>query len=291
MFVDLVKNIKKLYHIFRYNNKPWHRVCGAVFMRLPFDIGKIIRITIRVQDYYIRLHSSSLSVAFWCNPSGRTPDYTFITNYLKTNDIYIDVGANIGTTLIPAAKKVNGGKVIGFEPHPRIFSYLEENVLLNDLKSNVSLHNCALGSEQGMLLFSSRRADDMNRLLLKGRGIEVPVKLLDDFGGELSNIALMKIDVEGYEKFVIEGGIKTLEKTQCIYFEISNEHCDMYGYSLKELLVLLEKMGFNLFIKAGDRRLSPMRCDYKLSVHHTDAFAIRNLENFTKRTGWEICDV
>jgi len=286
--IGLIKDIKRMVHIFRHGERPWRRVVGAVLMRFPFDVGKIVNINIKIQDYCIRLHSSSLSVALWCNPECRNPDHEFITSYLKPADVYIDIGANIGTTLIPAAKKIKGGKVLGFEPHPRIFSYLEENVALNDLNSQVLLHNCALGCEQGVLSFSSRRADDMNRLLLNGRGIDVHVKLLDSFCSDFDDIALMKIDVEGYEKFVIEGGIKTITKTKCIYFEISREYSNTYGYSMKDLLVLLELNGFNLFIKVGDCLLSSINCEYQLLAHHSNAFAIRDIDDFVARTRWNI---
>ncbi len=128
---------------------------------------------------------------------------------VRSNDIYIDVGANIGTSLIPAAKSIKGGTAIGFEPHPKVFKYLKENVSLNNLEDSVELHNCAMGNEPGYLEFSENRGDDTaNKVMLTGKGITVPVKLLDDIGERYSRIDLVKIDVEGYEKFVIEGGIK-----------------------------------------------------------------------------------
>ena len=227
-----------------------------------------------------------MSVNYWKNPNNRISDYKFITGYLRENDVYIDVGANIGTTLIPAAKTIKGGKAIGFEPHPRIFSYLMENVSLNNLGDNIELYNCAVGSERGSINFSSGRADDCNKVLITRGGIKVPVKLLDDFVTKFSKIDLMKIDVEGYEKFVVEGGIKALAKTQCIYFEVSEEHFRDFGYSLKDLLNQLENMGFHLFLRKQAGVLEPINPAFELS----DAFAIRNIDNFLSRTGWSIYD-
>lgn len=285
------KKINTVLNIMRNDKRPIRRLLGSVLLRLPFDIAKVSCIKIKIHDYFIRLHSSSMSVAFWCNPEERTVDYMFITRYLKKDDTYIDVGANIGTTVIPATKAIQGGKAIGFEPHPKIFSYLKENIVLNNLGNNIELHNCALGNKRGQLCFSSKRTDDMNNVLLQGKGIDVPVKLLDDFSENLSNIALVKIDVEGYEKFVIEGGTKTLEKTQCIYFEVSSKHFETFGYSIEDLLITLEKMGFNLFQKKQSKLLAPISCQHKFSVGCTNAFAIRDIENFIERTGWQIYDV
>lgn len=283
--MNKLKNILKT--IFN-DEKPLRRLLSEIIMRLPFDIGSFLHIKIRVQDYFIGLHQSSLSIAFWFNPNDRISDYKFITSYLKENDIYIDVGANIGTTLIPAANSIKGGKAIGFEPHPKIFSYLKDNISLNNQENSVELHNCALGNERGYLNFSSNRWDDMNKILTEGIGIKIPIKLLDDIGEKYAKIDLIKIDVEGYEKFVILGGIKTLKKTECIYFEISEEQFGLFQYSMKDLLIILENMDFQLFINKVPYKLESINSDYNLSMHHTNAFAIRNIEDFKRRTGWQI---
>jgi FkbM family methyltransferase len=254
---------------------------------LAFDLGKFLGLKIRIQDYYIRLHPTALSLAHWCNPNARISDYKFITSYLKNGDVYLDVGANVGTTIIPAAKVVKEGKAIGFEPHPKIFSYLKDNVALNNLGKTVELHNCALGHERGYINFSSERADDCNRVV-EGVAIRVPVKLLDDFGAQFSKIDLIKMDVEGYEKFVCDGGINTLGKTGCIYFEMSEEMFRRYGYSVKDFLIGLDKKGFHLFVKNQPEGLEPISSEYKLPVHHKNAFAIKNVQDFVTRTGWQV---
>jgi hypothetical protein len=118
--------------------------------------------------------------------------------------------------------------------------------------------------------------------------MEVPVRLLDEFGADYSRIDLIKIDVEGYEKFVCEGGLKTLEKTGCIYFEMSEEMFQRYGYSVKDFLSGLNRNGFHLFLRKQPGMLEPLKCDHKLSIHHTNAFAIRNIPEFIRRTGWQI---
>ena len=273
------------------DDKPLRRLAGIVLTRLPFDAGKLFRINIRIQDYYIRLHSSSLSVKYWKNPNSRICDYKFITSYLKEDDIYIDVGANIGTTLIPAAMTTKGGKAIGFEPHPKIFSYLMENVSLNNLESSIDLHNCAIGNKRGYLNFSSERTDDCNKVLLSKNGMTVPVKLLDDFVENYSKIDLIKIDVEGYEKFVVEGGIKAIEKTACIYFEVSEIYFRGFGYSMKQLLTKFEEIGFSLYIRKQSGMLESINSEYHPSVHSAiNVFAIRDINDFLRRTGWRIYD-
>lgn len=282
--------LKRIVKILCQDQHPLSRLLVILLMKVPFDVGKLIRITIKVQDFSIRLHSTALSMSYWHNPWYGASEYIFITSYLKPNDVYLDVGANIGTTLIPAAKSVKGGRAIGFEPHPKVFTYLLENIALNNLEKQVELHNCALGSMRGLVNFSTNKMDNQNRVLLSKSGMLVPLRRLDDFSQHYSAVALLKIDVEGYEKFVLEGGKRTLEKTECVYCEVSDEHFNAFGYSVRDLLVLFSDMGFRLYRSKEPGILEPINCDYRPSVHHENIFALRSPNRFIGRTGWIIVE-
>jgi len=255
--------------------------------RLPFDIARILTVKIQVRDYAILLHStSSLSLAFWCNSNSRGGDYEFLTSYLRPGDVYLDIGANIGTTLIPAAKRVEGGQALGFEPHPEIFRFLQENVALNGLTERVVVRNCALGNRTGHVIFSNERNDDRNRVMSGGKGVEVEMMTLDDIGQEYARVDLIKVDVEGYEKYVFEGGRNTLAKTECVYFEVCEEHFQHFGYSIRDVLAMLEELGFTLFRKEGERAVRSVDRDHLLSEHHTNLIAMKDVDAFLGRTGW-----
>ena len=62
-----------------------------------------------------------------------------------------------------------------------------------------------------------------------------------------NRISLLKIDVEGYELFVFKGGEKTLEKTDCIYFEVVERLYQNFGYSSKDVFDFLFKKNFEIF--------------------------------------------
>jgi len=183
---------------------------------------------------------------------------------------------------------VEGANAIGFEPHPKIFSYLKENIKLNNLSNKVELHNCALGNQRGELNFSSLRNDDTNKVITFGKGISVPVNLLNNFAKNHDSINLLKIDVEGYEKFVIEGGLDVLRKTQCVYFEMSEEQFGFYNYKVKDLLELFEEMNFYIYLLKKPKTIELIDKNHQLKVHHTNAFAVRNIDAFLSRTGWHI---
>jgi FkbM family methyltransferase len=284
----LLDKIHKLFKLVRDDKKPLHRLLYIILKTLPFDLGKSLKMTIKVQDYIIYLNKSSLSLGFFYNPNDRQTDYSFITSYLKKNDIYYDIGANIGTTIIPAAISVGEqGKVIGIEPHPKIFSYLIRNISLNNL-NNVELYNFAVGNERKYIKLSDENYDDTNSILIEGDGIGVKMLLLDDFTNNYTIINLLEIDVEGYEKYVVEGGRHTLNKSECIYFELCDEHFSYYGYSVKYLLTMLEDMGFYLFIRNGLKSIKQIDRYYLSTMHHSNAFGLKDISNFLRRTGWRI---
>lgn len=128
----------------------------------------------------------------------------------------LDVGANIGCTSILFGARAR--RVISFEPSPTTFQFLRRNIEVAGL-SNVELHNCALGSESRMsqLTFAaSNRAGGFvsdKTTASAGHVTEaISIRRLDDIAGGLSLDALdlIKIDVEGFERSVLEGGRETL---------------------------------------------------------------------------------
>src|SRR5262249_1009140 len=153
-------------------------------------------------------------------------------------------GANVGLLTIVGSKAVGStGKVYAFEPHPRIFKYLKGNIELNHSK-NVNARNIALGEKVGTVTFSDQRMDDGNHIVPEGTGMKVKMERLDEALSPVKKINLLKIDVEGYERFVFQGGRSCLERTQCIYFESSRELFQRYSYECSDLLMDLRSTGF-----------------------------------------------
>lgn len=281
-----MKKIVRLFHSFKRDKHPVRRVVGMFILRSPFDIYQIVKVKIKVKSYYIYLRSSSMSVAFWRNPSLRDEDYEFLEKYLRSGDVYVDVGANIGTTLVPAAQFVDPGVALGFEPHPRIYSFLVDNISLNGLEGRVGLHNCALGRERGELFLSSNLSDDQNSVSSSGK-IRISTWLLDDFVSKYESVSLLKVDVEGYEKSVLDGGSHALSITNCVYFEVSTVMCSKFGYSVDELYSICIDSGLLLYRRVGAGRIVEIDLGY-VPAGTENIFAIRDLADFIERTGWLI---
>ena len=126
---------------------------------------------------------------------------------------FFDIGANIGTQTVYAAKSGLFSSVFAIEAVPYIYELLSANVALNDCKDNTTCFNKALGAEncQQTFLFNrinpggSRRDDgsaDCEEVLLDVVKTSDFVKNLLDSGGE-PDILVFWIDVEGMEEEIV----------------------------------------------------------------------------------------
>ena len=254
--------------------------------RLFWKTGLSTWFLIRKEDYLLRFYPSALSATLWLDPRDRLADEVFLRSYLRPGDVMLDVGANIGHLSVLSSRVVGDtGKVVAVEAHPKTFKYLQGNVALNGAK-NVNAYNVALGNEDGSIFFSDVKSDDQNAIVLNSSGIRVPLRRLDDIPIIDPCVNLMKIDVEGYEKFVLEGAAATLNKTRCIYFESWASHFARYSYVCRDLYELLLGKGFQIY-KLEGQRLSPISADY-VSEQCENLVAIRDFEEFWLRTGAQI---
>jgi len=150
---------------------------------------------------------------------------------LRTTDTVLDIGANIGCTSLlfgPLAKKV-----YSFEPSPSTYGYLKRNVESARL-DNVIPVNVGLGKESGSfeLTFSpnDRSGGFVSNLICatEGHAVEkITISQGDAYieSHNLPKIDFIKIDVEGFEKSVIEGLAGTIARDRPIVVLELNHWC------------------------------------------------------------------
>jgi FkbM family methyltransferase len=143
------------------------------------------------------LHRTGASRVVYANP----PDHHEMLvwrNYLRPGDLFVDVGANVGSYSIWTAEL--GAEVIALEPASDTFALLEENVALNHYP--IKTIRAAAGANPGTARFT-RGQDCVNRLDRDGAA-EITVLTLDSIIGKRT-VAGMKVDVEGFELDVLRG--------------------------------------------------------------------------------------
>jgi FkbM family methyltransferase len=137
-------------------------------------------------------------------------DMAFALHLLRPGDLFLDVGANLGSYSLLAAG-VAGSHCLAFEPVPSTFTRLQEALAINDLGARAEARNLALVGPERVaagenLVFSADR-DCQNSFVdasYPGRKIIVNISTLDEQCAG-SAPTLMKVDVEGFEQDVLLG--------------------------------------------------------------------------------------
>ncbi len=154
----------------------------------------------------------------------------YIDRYLKPGDIFFDIGANIGVFSIYCAKRHKDVAVYSFEPEYSNLNLLKENVILNNLMSRVKIYSVAVGNFVGI---SHLNLQDLNpgaavhteskdpiQITEEGYGVVwsegIMSVTIDFICGQMGIIpSAMKIDTDGNEYKVLEGGMKTFSHEKC----------------------------------------------------------------------------
>lgn len=263
------------------------RPVRLVLSRILWKSGLCRFVTINNPRFRMRFSSSALAATYWANPEDRKEDEDLIAMVLRPGDTYVDVGANIGALALCASDVVGErGTVYAIEAHPRTFGFLAENVSLNG-RRNVRCCNVAVGEQPGTVFMSDLESDDQNHVLPEGR-VAVKLMPLDDLLQGGMAVALLKIDVEGYELPVLRGGGRLLQGTRAVVFEVWENHTRKYGYEVQEILKLLSESGFEVFsVDAGKRTLVRIPPQYR-AARCENVLALRDPREFCSARNFSI---
>tara|TARA_Y100000590_G_scaffold459628_1_gene617191 strand:+ start:2548 stop:3396 length:849 start_codon:yes stop_codon:yes gene_type:complete len=246
-------------------------------------------IIIKQKNYNLKFHPLPFLGNLWINPNYKHTANIFFSDYLKSGDNVIDTGANVGAVVLECANAIGStGKIYAIEPHPLIFSFLQENIKLNNLKNSI-VFNCALGNKEGFAFLTNKRSDDQNAITNEN-GIKVSIKKIDDLEIHESKINLIVLDAIGYEKFIIEGGSKIFRNSDCVHFPIIEKFFQNYGYSYNEVFKKLEEFGFQIYEFSTEKTIKLITKNYQPNENNeiTDLLAIRNLSDFLDRTKYTL---
>jgi len=197
------------------------------------------------------------------------PDYLrsqekFICGLLRPHDFFVDVGANIGNLSLSAKSSMQSCRVFALEANPTTFAVLLRNIAINQL--DITALNVAVGETRGAVRISNSIYDDWNCVLdnalladeesfarlssSAGTPFDISLRTLDSIAHDHqwpSSIRLLKIDVEGYELFVLRGAPRLISTTQLIMLEFGELQCSRYGYTRQDILDFLLAYDFTVY--------------------------------------------
>ena len=163
---------------------------------------------------------------------------------LSSNTVF-DIGSYTGVYALVSAKSNRKLKVNAFEPNPDLFSALEKNLKLNRIR-NVKSEQMALDDLPGeaYLYLNHDIHTSIGSLIQSstaGKKVLVRKTTLDIYceNYSINSIDLMKIDVEGYEANVLQGGYSIIKKSSPIILMESLNH-----ETLEKQFALLSKLGY-----------------------------------------------
>jgi FkbM family methyltransferase len=155
---------------------------------------------------------------------------SWLENFTK-DDVFLDVGANVGTYSIPAG--ILAKKVISIELDPINVYCLHTNIFLNNLQDKITILPLACGNTKSIQEIFYRDFSMGDALQSVGREQILPThknksftmqqftvtidSLFEDY--EIPTPTKIKIDVDGNEEIVLGGAWKTIAQAKEIYFE------------------------------------------------------------------------
>lgn len=153
----------------------------------------------------------------------------------------VDIGANIGNHTLYFFQECGISEAICFEPLKNTFEILKKNIDINGLKNKVTLYNVAVGNdcETASIHFFDKTNIGATILTKDAHGC-IPIISIDSLQIQ-QDVSLIKIDVEGFETFVIQGCIETIRKYKpYIMIEIRDEH-------LADISNILSPLGYKYY--------------------------------------------
>ncbi|GEC73461.1 methyltransferase, FkbM family [Flavobacterium flevense] len=241
--------ISKRFISFKHHPLTKQNPSKALFRYVKFNFIQYIYNKPRVYDWIdgLKFYAQKGDAGIVANIYFRLFDYEesmFLIHNLKENELFVDIGANVGHFSLLAAG-ICKAQVIAFEPIPLTFNKLKKNIDLNKLSEKVSLFKIGIGEENSLLNFTTTK-DVMNGVAMEYETevVSVEVKKLDDIP-TVKNATFLKIDVEGYEFFVLKGASKVLKSEELKFIIIELNFSTLkFGHTSEEIFRYLSSFGF-----------------------------------------------
>lgn len=186
--------------------------------------------------------------------SNHTPEVLFWQGLDLDSKVVYDIGAFHGLLTIFFARRAK--TVVAWEPNSRNRQRLTENVKLNGF-ANVVVRPYGLSSKsmQAKMSFdplAPGRASIDSKIASGGEQEVIEIRMLDQEVG-LEKPDLIKIDVEGFELNVLEGGLRTLEPHPTLFLEMHGADPDDKRARVKAIVERLWSLGYRniLHVESG----------------------------------------
>ena len=204
-------------------------------------------------------------------------EMNFLLRYLRAEDSFLDIGANIGVYTLLAASIIDSGNIHSFEVLPKNYQRLQENLHLNQFKQ-VKTYDVAVSDRSGTIALNLAEGDSMPFIsnTATNKSISVTTNTLDNLlqNQSLDNLTLAKMDIEGAELLALKGAKNLLNQTYPpVWIMEINDTVNNFGHQKQEVVKLLHDYRYSLYsYNADTNQISLMNIE-KLSGNNVLAIA------------------
>jgi len=274
-----IKELKQDFLNGKLNKQDFIKKMHEIHSRL-FEYADYLKSTdiasIEISDDKVIMTSRKASVKMLCDKDDErmtpietlnfneyeTDELNFMVNYIRGNFnkefTFLDVGGNVGWYSIHLAKEFPEINIHTFEPIPKTFSYLKNNIEMNQVK-NVHLNNFGFAEKEKDMTFYYCKEGSGNASLSNLSGSEEAEKIntrvyrVDDYVKKNKlQVNFIKCDVEGAELFVFKGAALTLKKQKPVVLtEMLRKWAMRFGYHPNDIIQYFSKLGYNCFTING----------------------------------------
>jgi FkbM family methyltransferase len=203
---------------------------------------------------------------YWGHDAG---DLRFLWKVLRPGMTFIDIGANQGIYSLVAGKKLRTcGSVVAFEPSLREHQRLELHFRWNGMSSpSARAERLALSATASARTFFQVASGDTSRNGFRAPATSDPVNeitvestTLDEYvsAGELTNLDVIKVDVEGGELDVLRGARRAISRFRPIFIcEVLDAATGPWGYPAREIVSALAAQDYSWFDVNDEGSLAP----------------------------------
>ncbi len=208
--------------------------------------------------FLLRMPDDASWFSIYFDGNFETGTLELMKKVVKSDDVILDIGANLGWYTVHLAKLLPIRHCHAFEPVPNIYDKLKKHCEINGVSSKVTLNQCALGDQNGTIELHTFPDLPHGHSSISTLGktnyvtSHAPMFKLDDFiaSNNLEKIDFIKMDVEGAEALVLSGALELLKRKDppVWVIELNIETAASFGHRPADLLnTLLSHNDYDLY--------------------------------------------
>jgi FkbM family methyltransferase len=186
-----------------------------------------------------------------------------ILNIIKQKKyIFLDIGCNYGAYSIPIAKNNSDIDVYCFDPSEKTLKRLEENIKLNNIQ-NITYFNIGIGEKEKYAFFDDNIENFKNsgsfQINNSNLGKKIKINSIDNLIDQNlikpdKNIVI-KMDIEGYEFYALQGLQETINRFDVIiFFEFSKKIIENHKSLEKDFLKFIQSNDLKIYDKKFNKK-------------------------------------